>query len=230
MIHTWLARLLKHSAPLAALLVSALTLAALRRRLRLARTRIFWPVAFGVFQAAGLEDCDAWIQHGSTSIMIHSFAVAYVSFSLAVLSGRHRHLPELIRAALLHDYFLYDWHDKHNGHRWHGFFHPRVALQNAEARFQLSRREADAILRHMFPLTLVPPVYTEGWILTLADKVCSTYETLARRNPYPHLQKQIKRLRSLAIRQEQARTAQSLEPESGGPACRLKGSVPWPAS
>ena len=33
---------------------------------------------------------------------------------------------ELIRGALLHDYFLYDWHipDKENPHKLHGFYHP----------------------------------------------------------------------------------------------------------
>ncbi|MDD2214116.1 MAG: HD domain-containing protein [Oscillospiraceae bacterium] len=227
MIRSWLAGLLKHAAPGAVLLVSVLTLAALRRRLRLARTRVFWPVTLGIYQAAGLKDCDAWIQHGSTSIMTHSLAVAYVSFSLAVLLGRRRHLPELIRAALLHDYFLYDWHDKNNGHRWHGFFHPRVALQNAETRFTLSRREANAILRHMFPLTPIPPIYTEGWLITLADKLCSSYETLIRHKPYPRLQARIKRLQSLAVRQDQARAAAGSTPRAAGPKGRFSERLPW---
>lgn len=34
----------------------------------------------------------------------------------------HVNYGSLIRGALLHDYFLYDRHDKSNGHRRHGFF------------------------------------------------------------------------------------------------------------
>ena len=87
----------------------------------------------------------------------------------------------LVRGALLHDYFLYDWHEKDASHRWHGFHHPAAALKNASADFGLSPRERDVIAKHMFPLTLRPPRFRESWIVCLADKWCALEETLAVR-------------------------------------------------
>ena len=87
-------------------------------------------------------------------------------------------------AALLHDYFLYDWHDKDPSHRLHGFTHPRRALENAAADWELTDRERDIILHHMFPLTPLPPRSREAWLVCLADKLCAVQEmamTPARR-------------------------------------------------
>ena len=58
----------------------------------------------------------------------------------------------------------------------HAFFHPSAALENARRVFELSEVECDIIRKHMFPLTPVPPRYREGWLVVLADKVCSVYE------------------------------------------------------
>ena len=87
------------------------------------------------------------------------------------------HLEELIRGALLHDYFLYDWHEKDAGHSLHGFTHPGKALINACEDFNLTDIEKDVIRKHMFPLTLIPPRYRETVIVCMADKICSVYET-----------------------------------------------------
>ena len=77
-------------------------------------------------------------------------------------------LKSLIRAALLHDYFLYDWHDWDNGeHQWHGFTHGHAALVNALKDFKLNDIERNSIENHMFPMTPVPPRYIEGYLVTL---------------------------------------------------------------
>ena len=64
-----------------------------------------------------------YIQHGNTNCLEHCVAVAYISFYIA----RKMHIRcddnSLIRGALLHDYFLYDWHEKDIAHKWHGFRH-----------------------------------------------------------------------------------------------------------
>lgn len=69
-------------------------------------------------------------------------------------SARPVRLRELVRGALLHDYFGYDWHEKGGGHRLHGFFHPKRACHRAEKKYALTRVERGIILRHMWPLTL----------------------------------------------------------------------------
>ena len=85
----------------------------------------------------------------------------------------------LIRGALLHDYFLYDWHIKGKGHHFHGFTHPATALRNAEKEYNLGDIERNIISRHMFPLTIVPPMCREAWLVCLADKYCAVKETFA---------------------------------------------------
>ncbi len=89
----------------------------------------------------------------------------------------------LLRGALLHDYFLYDWHDPDPSHRLHGFRHPFFALARAEEDFELTPRERNIIVRHMFPLVPVPPTCREAWIVCLADKWCALRETVAGRLP-----------------------------------------------
>ena len=109
----------------------------------------------------------------------HSLKVAYASYRLAVGWRLPVNPYELIRGALLHDYFLYDWHDREHEHRRpHGFYHPGAALENARRDFTLTRREENIIRRHMFPLTAVPPKYLEAWLVCVVDKICSLRETV----------------------------------------------------
>ena len=69
-------------------------------------------------------------QHGSTSVYQHSINVAYLSLWLAGRLPLRTDRRALVRGALLHDYFLYDWHKKDDGHRWHGFRHGKTAARN----------------------------------------------------------------------------------------------------
>lgn len=118
------------------------------------------------------------IQHGRTSVYQHSINVARFSVGLAAFLHIRVNRRRLIRGALLHDYFLYDWHEKNAGHSLHGFRHPYLALDNARRDFRLNAVERDIIKKHMFPLTPFPPMYAESWVVCLADKICSLYETL----------------------------------------------------
>lgn len=121
-----------------------------------------------------------FVQHGRVSTYAHSIRVACLSLWLAhhlrVLHMINRR--SLVRAALLHDYFLYDWHHWDYGtHRLHGFTHGKTALMNAVRDFSLTRREADAIAHHMTPMTL-PPRTLEGALVSLADKISALGETI----------------------------------------------------
>ena len=89
-------------------------------------------------------------------------------------------MDALVIGALLHDYFLYDWHDG-EGRHLHGFTHPECAYKNAEKDYTLSPRVKNIIVRHMFPLTPIPPTCTEAWIVCIADKICAIEETLFNR-------------------------------------------------
>lgn len=122
----------------------------------------------------------ACYQHGAVTTFAHSIRVACLAVWMAdrLRLWRRVDLRSLIRAALLHDYFLYDWHDWDDGaHRWHGFTHGGAALRNAMRDFELNPVERNAIANHMFPMTPVPPRHIEGWLVTMADKISATRET-----------------------------------------------------
>ncbi len=134
-----------------------------------------------VVDNSSFNECKKYIQHGNTSIYRHSIMVARKSCQIASKFNIKVSYNEMVRGALLHDYFLYDWHDKGHKHRRpHGFFHPSAALKNAMRDFILTDIEKDIIKKHMFPLTPVPPVYAESFIVCIADKICSASETFIK--------------------------------------------------
>lgn len=127
------------------------------------------------------DETKNFIQHGNTSVYTHVISVAKKSIEIAEKYNLKLDMDSMIRGALLHDYFLYDWHDGKR-ERWiHGFTHPMKAYKNAKSEINLNRLERDIIIKHMFPLTILPPRYLESWIVTFADKYVSAVETLSSR-------------------------------------------------
>ena len=127
------------------------------------------------------QETKKYMQHGRVSVYEHCVRVAYTSCYLAAVLKIPVDRTALVRGALLHDYFLYDWHEKGEGHSLHGFFHPRKAWENARQDMPLSDIEKNIILRHMFPLTVVPPQFREAWLVCAADKICAMKETVSKR-------------------------------------------------
>lgn len=124
----------------------------------------------------------AFVQHGRVSTYEHCMRVAQTSFWLNRRLGLHADEVSLVRGAFLHDFYLYDWHHAKNITHWHGFKHPAIACYNADVIFALNDTERDIIRSHMWPLTLnVPPRSREAAIVCMADKICSTRETLMER-------------------------------------------------
>ena len=119
-------------------------------------------------------------QHGNVTVFEHSLAVAETSLKISKKLHIKVNEESMVKVALLHDYFLYDWHDK-NHPKMHGFRHATFAADNAMRDFGLTDKEYTAIRSHMFPLNLRIPTSREAFILTLADKYCATSETLKTR-------------------------------------------------
>jgi len=133
-----------------------------------------------IIQSDGMKFEKTIRQHGSESCFVHSVSVSSMSLCLARRLKIRFDYHSLVRGALLHDYFLYDWHEK--GMRWrrmHGFTHAKEALRNAERDFTLNDIERDIIKKHMFPLTPAFPKYRETIIVTIADKICAIRELLS---------------------------------------------------
>ena len=57
----------------------------------------------------------------------------------------------------------------------HGFVHAKEARDNSFKYFPnlMNKRIENCILRHMFPLNIVPPRYIESWIVSISDKIIS---------------------------------------------------------
>ena len=131
----------------------------------------------GLIDHPTVRSMEKYIQHGSTTCLAHCIQVSYLSYHICRRFGWNSR--EAARAGLLHDMFLYDWHThgRETGERFHGFTHPGKALRNAQQHFVLSPEESDIILRHMWPLTPVPPRTGAGFAVVYADKLCSLTET-----------------------------------------------------
>ncbi|MBE6555442.1 MAG: HD domain-containing protein [Ruminococcaceae bacterium] len=142
---------------------------------------LFYEVLREVVPTARYRQMKQYISHSDITVYQHCIKVAHKAYTLAFKLGVRCDLRALVRGALLHDYYLYDWHDPNKGFRWHGFKHHRFALQNASADFDLSEKEKNIIHSHMFPLTVwCLPKSREAWLVTLADKCIATEETLKK--------------------------------------------------
>lgn len=121
-------------------------------------------------------------QHKNTTTYSHVVNVAMHSYKFAKKHNLKIDERSLIRGALLHDYYLYDWHVKEGRQRLHGYRHPRIALENASKEFELNKIEQDIIKKHMWPLTLFKmPRYKESFIVCYFDKVCAIKEMFSRK-------------------------------------------------
>ena len=136
--------------------------------------------ASDILKSENFRSTKNYIQHGTMPVHRHCIDVAEKSIAISKFLRIPCNEREMVRGALLHDYFLYDWHDKsrENYQRLHGFYHPGIALRNASMEYELTLREKDIIKKHMWPLTVVPPLCRAAWIVTTADKYCSLLETL----------------------------------------------------
>lgn len=117
-----------------------------------------------------------YIQHNCHSRLNHCLDVAYFSFFIAKLLRWD--CKSAARGGLLHDLFLYDRKEDKEAARQHLRRHPVVALENARRICRLNKVEEDIIRRHMWLITLVPPRYKEGYIVTFVDKYCALREAV----------------------------------------------------
>ena len=91
---------------------------------------------------------------------------------------KKRFMAVLLTAALFHDFYGYDWHERPYGDL-HGYRHPVRAAARAEEIFGVDEQVLSAIESHMWPFTLTRiPRSREAWIVCMADKLASLSETL----------------------------------------------------
>ena len=102
------------------------------------------------------------VQHhgGENSLYLHSVATAKCAYQLArKFHMREDRVRAVTRAALLHDFFGYNWQsERHRRYTKHYSGWKRLTHTS-----------------HMFPLAPMPR-NSEGWVLTLADKLVASKE------------------------------------------------------
>ncbi len=120
--------------------------------------------------------------HHNSSIYEHVMDVSYLSYRACKFLKLD--YQSAARGALLHDFFLYDWrrHDVPDlpEEKYHGIEHPKIALANARKYFILNDIEKDIVIKHMWPLTLVPPKYKESFVVSFADKYFASKEFITK--------------------------------------------------
>lgn len=129
-----------------------------------------------------VRSMNRYIQHGTTTTLQHCLSVATVSVAMATRLHLKVNYQSLTIGALLHDFYLYDWHhyDYKCEGALHGFAHPHTACKNAAERFHINEDIQHIIATHMWPLTLrFMPRSKEAMIVCMADKYCSALETIA---------------------------------------------------
>lgn len=130
------------------------------------------------------------VHHGGCNTLYdHSVATAQMAYDMALyFELSEESVRSVTRAALLHDFFGYDWRGewfKSYLHQYtglqrlrhmHAFVHGAIAAERASEHFELTARQYNAIASHMFPLAFSLPRSGEAWIVTAADKLVASRE------------------------------------------------------
>ena len=125
-----------------------------------------------------VQQMKTFIQHGSVSTYRHVVNVVKLAYILDRKLGSRSDREVLLSAALLHDFYGYDWHEKPLSDL-HGYRHPHRAAVHAGEVFDAGAEVQAAIETHMWPFTLTRiPRSREAWLVCMADKLASLSETL----------------------------------------------------
>ncbi len=135
----------------------------------------FYEIISEMTQNEAVQKMKKFRQHYECSCYEHCENVAYISYRIC--KKLNLDYKAAARAGMVHDLFLYDWRKNENGRKgFHAFTHPKIALENAKKYFEISEKEEDIILKHMWPVTIKFPRYIESYVITIADKISAINE------------------------------------------------------
>ncbi len=115
---------------------------------------------------------DQWLHHGKITCLEHSLFVAYISYRIGDFF--HLDTQALARAGILHDFYLYHKRDKTAHQGLQCFDHPVIAVENAKKITNLSAKEENIILSHMWPFCACLPKSLEAILVNTVD-TCAAF-------------------------------------------------------
>lgn len=133
----------------------------------------YYDIVLDILNNKDYKEIDNCIHHGK-SRLDHCLKVSYYSYKIS--SFLKLNYKDAAVGGLLHDFFLTEHYDKKNKVN-STFTHPKKALENSDAIFNINEIEKDIIISHMFPI--IPkniPKYAESWIVSLVDKMVGLFE------------------------------------------------------
>lgn len=121
-------------------------------------------------------------RHHNTTRLNHLYNVAVYSYWI----GKKLNLfcdidfESLLAGALLHDFYFVKQKEENVATYW--ITHCELAEENATKYFDISEKEKNIILSHMFPLAKHLPRSKEAWIVSFADKWSALLERFFNKN------------------------------------------------
>lgn len=118
--------------------------------------------------------------HVVTNVAVHSINVTIVSIVIALLLlkvGVRVNMRDLVRAALCHDLGIMGRNEKYRNNRECCRQHPVDSVEVAKKILNdYDEKTLNCIETHMWPVRPGRPKYTEGYIITVADKYAAVME------------------------------------------------------
>ncbi len=131
--------------------------------------------------------------HDNISTYLHVLQVAWLAYQNAI--NKNANYYDVVIGALLHDFYLYDWHKQEQRKpglfNMHLFDHPNIALENSRKYFKnyLNPIIENSILSHSWHMYIIKkifhpfsfklknhyPQYKESWIVSYSDMKSSMY-------------------------------------------------------
>lgn len=149
----------------------------------IAENKDYYVIVKEILESSEFQKRKTYRHHGEISVYEHSLSVSILSYNIArkinIFFGKMIiNEYDIAVASLLHDFYYNDYtkdKTKTPFFKQHGFVHAREARDNSRKFFPqyMNDRVENTILRHMFPLNIMPPKYIEGWIVTCVDKYVS---------------------------------------------------------
>lgn len=116
--------------------------------------------------------------HLRSTVGIHSLRTAEAAVLLGRLFGEDQ--ASLAKIALCHDLGILGREKFHSPVECLKE-HPACSVEKAKELIpNITQKEQDAILTHMWPLYSMRPESGEGWILSVADKIASVWDILGK--------------------------------------------------